>query len=159
MKFYTFIFSLLSTFTLFAQSNSSADLERKVENLELRNKQINKRLASLEYENFKLIQKIDSLESRTQNQISRSQELQSQNERAMNLALDGFSTKFEEQNKTVKDVQSQLSEGFVSQLVMFVLAVLVLVIIFVVMSKKSTQKALDSHSASWNQFQEHLLKK
>ncbi len=159
MKFYTFIFSLLSTFTLFAQSNSSADLERKVENLELRNKQINKRLASLEYENFKLIQKIDSLESRTQNQISRSQELQSQNERAMNLALDGFSTKFEEQNKTVKDVQSQLSEGFVSQLVMFVLAVLLLVIIFVVMSKKSTQKALDSHSASWNQFQEHLLKK
>ncbi len=159
MKFYTFIFSLLSTLTLFAQSNSGADLERKVENLELRNKQINKRLAALEYENFKLIQKIDSLESRTQNQISRSQELQSQNERAMNLALDGFSTKFEEQNKTVKDVQSQLSEGFVSQLVMFVLAVLVLVIIFVIMSKRSTQKALDSHSASWNQFQEHLLKK
>jgi preprotein translocase subunit SecF len=159
MKFYTFIFSLLSTLTLFAQSNSGADLERKVENLESRNKQINKRLAALEYENFKLMQKIDSLESRTQNQINRSQELQSQNERAMNLALDGFSTKFEDQNKTVKDVQNQLSEGFVSQLVMFVLAVLVLVVIFVIMSKKSTQKALDSHSASWNQFQEHLLKK
>ena len=159
MKFYTLIFSLLSALSLVAQSNSGADLERKVENLEVRNKQINRRLAELELENFRLTQKLDSLESRTQSQINRSQELQSQNERAMNLALDGFSTKFEEQNKTVKDVQSQLSEGFVSQLVMFVIAVLVLVIIFLLMSKKSTQKALETHTATWNQFQEHLLKK
>ncbi len=142
-----------------AQGTGGADIDRKIDDLATRNKLMSNRLRELELENFKLSQRLDSIEGKTQSQLNRAQELQAQNERAMNLALDGFSNKFEEQNKTVKDVQSKLSEGFVKQLVMIVIALFILTFIFIYRSKKSTQKALVANLASWNQFQEHILKK
>jgi predicted RNase H-like nuclease (RuvC/YqgF family) len=159
MRLYIIIISLLSAVNSFAQNAGSMDLERRIDALESRNKLISKRLSELEMENFNLNQKLTSLETNTQAQIVRSQELQAQNERAVNIALDGFSNKFQEQNKTVENVKNQLDKVFVSQTVMFVLTALILVVIFIAMSRKATRKAIESNVATWNQFQEHLLKK
>ncbi len=159
MRIYIAILSLFFMLNATAQGNGGADIDRKIDDLATRNKLMSNRLRELELENFKLSQRLDSIEGKTQSQLNRAQELQAQNERAMNLALDGFSNKFEEQNKTVKDVQSKLSEGFVKQLVMIVIALFILTFIFIYRSKKSTQKALEANLASWNQFQEHILKK
>jgi hypothetical protein len=116
-------------------------------------------LSEVEQENFSLKQQIEAMNSNVQNQISRSQELQAQNERSMNLALDSFSTRFEQQNVAVKNVQDKLDDGFTKQLLYFVAAVLILTVLYIVLSKRSTQKALDSYTATWNDFQEHILKK
>jgi len=91
--------------------------------------------------------------------ITRSQELQAQNERAMNLALDEFKKKFEEQNKTVEGVQASLDDKFNKQLIFFVLGLVLFVIIAMVMTKSATQKGLNQANANWNEFQEHILKK
>jgi len=78
-----------------AQGTGGADIDRKIDDLATRNKLMSNRLRELELENFKLSQRLDSIEGKTQSQLNRAQELQAQNERAMNLALDGFSNKFE----------------------------------------------------------------
>ncbi len=159
MRIYITILSLFFVLSISAQSSSGVDVDRKIDALETSNSLIIKRLRSLELENFKLLQKLDSIEVNTQTQLNRSSELQAQNERSLNLALDGFATKFEKQNETVKDVESKLSEGFVNQLIMVVFSLFVLTLIYIYRSKKSTQKALETHMATWNQFQEHILKK
>jgi hypothetical protein len=73
--------------------------------------------------------------------------------------LDEFSKKFEVQNQTVKGVQDQLDEKFSSQLIIFLVAVVILIIISVAMNKSTMNKALKQNLASWNNFQEHILKK
>jgi hypothetical protein len=92
-------------------------------------------------------------------EITRSQELQAQNERAMNLALDEFKKKFEEQNKTVEGVQASLDDKFNKQLMFFVLGLVLFVIIAIGMTKSATRKGLNQAKVNWNEFQEYLLKK
>jgi Flp pilus assembly protein TadB len=113
----------------------------------------------LSAKNNALQQEMKTLSSELKAEMTRSQELQAQNERAMNIALDEFSKKFEEQNKTVEAVQSSLDERFNKQLIYFVLALVAVVIFAAVLQKTSVSKAIKSHNASWNNFQEHILKK
>jgi uncharacterized membrane protein len=77
----------------------------------------------------------------------------------MNLALDEFKKKFDDQNKTVEAVQSSLDEKFNKQLIFFVLGLVLFVIIALIATRSATKKGLDQANASWNSFQEHLLKK
>jgi hypothetical protein len=77
----------------------------------------------------------------------------------MNIALDEFEKKFEEQNKTVAAVQDSLDDRFNKQLIYFVLALVAVVIFAAVLQKTSVSKAIKSYNASWNNFQEHILKK
>ena len=102
---------------------------------------------------------IQSIESKAAAEIAKSQELQAQNERAMNLALDEFTKKFEAQNKTVEGVQASLDEKFNKQLLFFVLGLVLFVIIATIMTKSATKRGLNQAKANWNEFQEHLLKK
>ena len=159
MRIYILILTLFCSVNLFSQNQVDINLQTKIDELVLRNKLISKRLSEVEQENFSLKQQIEAMNSNVQNQISRSQELQAQNERSMNLALDSFSTRFEQQNVAVKNVQDKLDDGFTKQLLYFVAAVLILTVLYIVLSKRSTQKALDSYTATWNDFQEHMLKK
>ena len=77
----------------------------------------------------------------------------------MNLALDEFKKKFEEQNKTVEGVQASLDEKFNNQLIFFVIALVLFVFIAVISSKNASKKGLNQANANWNSFQEHILKK
>ena len=77
----------------------------------------------------------------------------------MNLALDEFKKKFEEQNKTVEGVQASLDEKFNNQLIFFVIALVLFVFIAVISSKNASKKGLNQATANWNSFQEHILKK
>jgi hypothetical protein len=112
-------------------------------------KQSNKRLEST----------VSSMSERIQGEITKSQELQAQNERAMNLALDEFSKKFEKQNETVKGVQDSLDSKFNKQLIFFFLGMAIVVVIAVVSTKSASKSAMKQNVANWNDFQEHLLKK
>lgn len=116
-------------------------------------------VAALKAKNNELMSQLNGMQEKVAAEITRSQELQAQNERAMNLALDEFKKKFEEQNKTVEGVQASLDDKFNKQLIFFVLGLVLFVIIAMVMTKSATQKGLKQAQTNWNEFQEHILKK
>jgi len=132
---------------------------QKIESIKTQNRVLTARVTESEAEIFKLKSSISQLQESTQTEIRKAQELQAQNERAMNIALDQFAVKFEEQNKLVAGVREELSKKFADQLVFAGLAFVALLITFVIMSKSATKKALQQNTASWNSFQEHMLKK
>ncbi len=143
----------------FGQTKNPEDALQKIESLKTQNRALTSRVTESEAEIFALKSSISELQERVQADIRKAQELQAQNERAMNIALDQFSVKFEEQNKLVAGVQEELSKKFADQLVFAGLAFVALLITFVIMSKSGTKKALQQNTASWNSFQEHMLKK
>lgn len=141
------------------QTKNADDALLKIESLKTQNQVLARRLSENESEIYALKMTISKLEQSTKDEILRSQELQAQNERAMNIALDQFSQKFEEQNKLVAGVREELSKKFADQLVFSGLAFLALLIVFVILTKSSNNKAMKQNVASWNSFQEHILKK
>jgi len=152
------LFTLTPIFAL-GQLDKSVELERSIDALEAANRTQSRQISELVKTNKELKSNVASMKDQVKQEVMRSQELQAQNERAMNLALDVFSKKFEVQNQTVKGVQDQLDEKFSSQLIIFLVAVVILIIISVAMNKSTMNKALKQNLASWNNFQEHILKK
>jgi len=122
-------------------------------------KSLRSELREANKKNATLSSALEGMQAKVSSEITRSQELQAQNERAMNLALDEFKKKFDDQNKTVEAVQSSLDEKFNKQLIFFVLGLVLFVIIALIATRSATKKGLDQANASWNSFQEHLLKK
>ena len=122
-------------------------------------KSLRSELREVNNKNAALSTALEGMQAKVSSEITRSQELQAQNERAMNLALDEFKKKFDDQNKTVEAVQSSLDEKFNKQLIFFVLGLVLFVIIALIATRSATKKGLDQANASWNNFQEHLLKK
>ena len=122
-------------------------------------KSLRSELREANKKNANLSSALEGMQAKVSIEITRSQELQAQNERAMNLALDEFKKKFDDQNKTVEAVQSSLDEKFNKQLIFFVLGLVLFVIIALIATRSATKKGLDQANASWNNFQEHLLKK
>ena len=158
-RFIVIIFAFISFSIGFGQIDKSSDNAEKIARLQQKNEQMSKRLIELESTIFELKNDLNSSKDAVKSEIKRGLEIQAQNERAMNLALDGFSEKFEKQNETVKGVQEELSKKFNDQMLMSALGFVALVIIFTIASRSSTQKALKQNVANWNAFQEHLLKK
>lgn len=159
MRLFALIVLIASPLVLFGQSDKSTDLQSSVRQLEVRNSVLTKRINELEESNYKLKLSVEATQAEIQAEIRKSQELQAQNERAMNLALDGFTKKFEEQNKVVQGVQDELGRKIDQQLILMVVGILVVVIIFLVLNNAATKKALKQNVANWNNFQEHILKK
>jgi len=153
----TLFFAAISS--AFGQTKNADEAFEKIESLKKQNRALSSRLSESEKEIFALKTKISALEQNTKDEIRKSQELQAQNERAMNIALDQFAVKFEEQNKLVAGVREELSKKFADQLVFSGLAFLALLIVFVILSRASTNKAMKQNVANWNSFQEHILKK
>lgn len=143
----------------FGQTKNAEDALQKIESLKTQNRTLTARITESESEIFALKASISKLQESTQSDIRKAQELQAQNERAMNIALDQFSVKFEEQNKLVAGVREELSKKFADQMVFAGLAFVALLITFVILSKSATKKALKQNTANWNSFQEHMLKK
>jgi preprotein translocase subunit SecF len=159
MRIFALIVLIAMPFVSYGQSDKSVDLQTAVRQLEAKNNVLNKRISELEDANFRLKSDVESTKADVQAEIRRSQELQAQNERAMNLALDGFTKKFEDQNKVVQGVQDELGRKIDQQLIIMIIGILVVIIIFLVLNNAATKKALKQNVANWNNFQEHLLKK
>jgi Skp family chaperone for outer membrane proteins len=144
------------------ETNSSVDAKRALDksNKAIEDvKALKAEVVKLRSENARMSQTLEGMQTKLSSEITRSQELQAQNERAMNLALDEFKKKFDEQNKTVESVQSSLDEKFNKQLVFFVLGLILFAIITLLATRNATKKGLNQANANWNNFQEHLLKK
>ena len=154
--------SVLSFAQTGMESGNSAELKRVSDRANRASEEVRtlrNEVSALRAKNNKLQSQLTGMQEKVSTEITRSQELQAQNERAMNLALDEFKKKFEEQNKTVEGVQASLDDKFNKQLIFFVLGLVLFVIIAMVMTKSATQKGLNQANANWNEFQEHILKK
>jgi len=166
MRIITTAIIMFSSVLSFAQtgmeSGNSAELKRVSDRANRASEEVNtlrNEVAALRMKNSDLQTQLNDMQETVSAEITRSQELQAQNERAMNLALDEFKKKFEEQNKTVEGVQASLDDKFNKQLMFFVLGLVLFVFIAMVMTKSATQKGLNQANANWNEFQEHILKK
>lgn len=159
MRLFALIVLIALPLVSFGQSDKSGDLQSSVRQLEVRNNVLSNRINELEESNYKLKSSVEATQAEIQAEIRKSQELQAQNERAMNLALDGFEKKFEEQNKVVQGVQDELGRKIDQQLILMIVGILIVVIIFLVLNNAATKKALKQNVANWNNFQEHILKK
>jgi predicted RNase H-like nuclease (RuvC/YqgF family) len=159
MKLLTIALLLITPIFAFGQGEKDSDLDRKIKTLEVRNQKLLSELNSVKQSNKRLESTVSSMSERIQGEITKSQELQAQNERAMNLALDEFSKKFEKQNETVKGVQDSLDSKFNKQLIFFFLGMAIVVVIAVVSTKSASKSAMKQNVANWNDFQEHVLKK
>ncbi len=158
-RFIAIIIAFISFSIGFGQIDKSSDNAEKFSRLQQKNEQMSKRLSDLESTIFELKKELNASQEAVKSEMKRGLEIQAQNERAMNLALDGFSEKFEKQNETVKGVQDELNKKFNNQMVMFALGLVALVVVFSIASRNSTQRALKQNLSNWNTFQEHLLKK
>ena len=166
MRIITTAIIMFSSVLSFAQtgmeSGNSAELKRVSDRANRASEEVRtlrNEVSVLRAKNNDLQSQLSGMQEKVSAEITRSQELQAQNERAMNLALDEFKKKFEEQNKTVEGVQASLDDKFNKQLIFFVLGLVLFVIIAMVATKSATAKGLKQAQSNWNEFQEHILKK
>ncbi len=166
MRIITTAIIMFSSVLSFAQTGTEngngAELKRVSDRANRASEEVNtlrNEVAALRMKNSDLQTQLIDMQETVSAEITRSQELQAQNERAMNLALDEFKKKFEEQNKTVEGVQASLDDKFNKQLIFFLLGLVLFVIISIVMTKSATRKGLNQAKVNWNEFQEYLLKK
>ncbi len=166
MRIITTAIIMFSSVVSFAQSGvdvvSGAEMKRVSDRASRASEEVSslrREVSALRSKNNELQSQLTDMQEKVSAEITRSQELQAQNERAMNLALDEFKKKFEEQNKTVEGVQASLDEKFNKQLIFFVLGLVLFVIIAMVATKSATAKGLKQAQSNWNEFQEHILKK
>ena len=153
------IIGLVIASVSFSQTDRAAENSDKLVQLKLKNEQITRKIVDLEALILVLKGELRNTKEEVKSELIRGQELQAQNESSLNIALDEFSKKFEQQNETVKGVQDELNRKFDSQMIMLVVGFIALLFIFMILSKRATQKALKQNVANWNNFQEHLLKK
>jgi predicted RNase H-like nuclease (RuvC/YqgF family) len=159
LRIFTLLTFLLSCSLSFSQSEKVTDGTEKLIRLQQKTDQLNKRILDLEASISALKQESKYNQELLKKEIQGFQEVQAQNERSMNLALDGFTEKFEKQNETVKGVQAELGQKFNNQLLMSALGFVALVVVFLLINRNATAKALSQNVSNWNKFQEHLLKK
>jgi len=166
MRIITTAIIMFSSVVSFAQSGvdgvSGAEMKRVYDRASRASEEVSslrREVSALRSKNNELQSQLSGMQEKVSSEITRSQELQAQNERAMNLALDEFKKKFEEQNKTVEGVQASLDDKFNKQLIFFVLGLVLFVIIAMVATKSATAKGLKQAQSNWNEFQEHILKK
>lgn len=81
-----------------------------------------------------------------------------QSESAMNATLETFQQQFEDQNKTIAEVQEVLDTKMNQMLMYIGLGILIALVAMVVVARSAAANAVKSHQANWNSFQEHIFK-
>jgi len=135
-------------------STSSADAELN-EALRRANREITALQKLVQAQNASYRRNVDSLNLQIADNIAKL----GQNERALNLALEGFEVKYQEQNKAIQEFQDGL-QSIKNRQLLTILAVLAAAILVLFVSVQwAFRKAYAKQTNYWNEFQASLLKK
>jgi predicted RNase H-like nuclease (RuvC/YqgF family) len=138
------------------------DLKRTKSGLFEANKKIKELENKIENIAQQLTLSIDSLNQvsiETKADVNRNFEVQAQNERAVNLALDGFQKKFEEQNRTMEGVKATLEKQWNQQLIIYLILLLLASVAVFFGVKISTKKTIEKYQSTWDNFNEYIVKR
>ncbi|MGB1089956.1 MAG: hypothetical protein ACPGYN_04330 [Schleiferiaceae bacterium] len=91
-------------------------------------------------------------------QLQETLERLAQSESAINATLETFQQKFDEQNKTIADVQEVLKTKMQQMLTYIGAGIVAALILMFIVARSAASNAVKSHEANWNAFQEHLFK-
>lgn len=153
------ILTLLTNVPLMAQnpgpsSTSNADAELN-ESLRRANREITALQKLVQAQNASYRRNVDSLNLQIADNIAKL----GQNERALNIALEGFEAKYQEQNKAIQEFQDGL-QSIKNRQLLTILAVLAAAILVLFVSVQwAFRKAFAKQTNYWNEFQASLLKK
>ena len=156
-----------------SQTTTDNPLNQEIQNLKRELKrtksalfEANRKINSLEAQLPEMAQQLNSsidtlsqLNLATREDVNRNFEVQAQNERAMNLALDGFQKKFEEQNKTMEGVKATLEKQWNQQLIIYLVLLVAASLAVFFGIRISTQKSLEKYKATWEEFNEFIIKR
>ncbi len=173
-KIYYLFFYILISSLCFAQTDSLKVLqnEAQINQLEASIQYLNRSLnvQSQQFKNLEgqlatLRSSTDSLDQSLKGELEgfsaemeSFQATQAQTERALNLALDDFRQKFEDQNRNAAKMQATLESKVNSELLYAAITGFVLILLFIVFNRISLNRGLKTNLANWNQFQDHFLK-
>ncbi len=135
-------------------STSSADAELN-EALRRANREITALQKLVQAQNASYRRNVDSLNLQIADNIAKL----GQNERALNLALEGFEVKFQEQNKTIQEFQDGLQSIKNRQLLTILAVLAAAILVLFVSAQWAFRKAYAKQTNYWNEFQASLLKK
>lgn len=149
--------TLLITFLLCHFLSEAQKIKEEQQDLDLKLKKIESKVNKLSEKVNSVEEKLKISEADVQSQIDKQFEVQAQNEKAVNLALDGFSQKFEDQNKTMDGVKSTLEKQWDQQLMIFGLLFLVFMLALIVAVRIAVKRTLANSKRSWAEFEEYVV--
>ena len=104
------------------------------------------------------LENIKSNNEELSTQVKETLERLAQSERAINATLETFAQKFEDQNKTIADVQEVLDSKMNQMLLYMGVGIVAALVLMFIVAKSAAASAVKKHESNWNAFQEHLLK-
>lgn len=175
LKHYCLFFYILASPLCIAQNDSLLIQQNQIsiKSLEAKTQYLNsslniqsKQFRNLQYQLEIIRSRNDSLNENLHLELAaftknmeRFQASQAQTERALNNALLDFQAKFEAQNEYAQKMQSTLDSRIQLELIYAAATGIILIILFLAFNKLMLKRGLKQNLASWNQFQDHFLKK
>ena len=104
------------------------------------------------------LENIKSNNEELSTQVKETLERLAQSERAINATLETFAQKFDDQNKTIADVQEVLDSKMNQMLLYIGVGIVAALVLMFIVAKSAAASAVKKHETNWNAFQEHLLK-
>ena len=104
------------------------------------------------------LENIKSNNEELSTQVKETLERLAQSERAINATLETFAQKFDDQNKTIADVQEVLDSKMNQMLLYIGVGIVAALVLMFIVAKSAAASAVKKHESNWNAFQEHLLK-
>jgi len=104
------------------------------------------------------LENIKSNNEELSTQVKETLERLAQSERAINATLETFAQKFEDQNKTIADVQEVLDSKMNQMLLYIGVGIVAALVLMFIVAKSAAASAVKKHETNWNAFQEHLVK-
>ena len=120
-----------------------------------------KRLVYLEAAHKAMMADMESLAAQsdeTAASVQETLERLAQSERAINATLETFAQKFDDQNKTIADVQEVLDSKMNQMLLYIGVGIVAALVLMFIVAKSAAASAVKKYETNWNAFQEHLLK-
>lgn len=154
------LFAVTGSVSVKAQSKEASD---SAVIAQLKTDQYNqlKRLVYLEAAHNAMKADMESLAAQsdeTAASVQETLERLAQSERAINATLETFAQKFEDQNKTIADVQEVLDSKMNQMLLYIGVGIAAALVLMFIVAKSAAASAVKKHESNWNAFQEHLLK-
>ena len=104
------------------------------------------------------LESLTAQSSATAASVQETLERLAQSERAINATLETFAQKFDDQNKTIADVQEVLDSKMNQMLTYIGVGIAAALVLMFVVARSAAASAVKKHEVNWNAFQEHLLK-